>query len=53
MELSFELVSFFVLTLMCVVMGGVGNGLILWIYSRNKQMPVRTFILILAVLDFY
>ena len=53
MELSFALVSFLVLTLICVVVGGVANGLILWIYFRNKQMPVRTFILILAVLDFY
>ena len=45
--------SAFVIAIICVVVGGVGNGLILWIYSRNKQLPVRTFILILAVLDFY
>ena len=53
MEVSLELVSLFVFVSTGVVVGGIGNGLILWIYSRNKQLPVRTFILILAALDFY
>ena len=36
-----------------VVLGALGNGLVLLIYGRNKRMPARWFVVILAVTDFY
>ena len=33
--------------------GGVGNGTILYIYAKDKQLAARTFILILAAVDLY
>ena len=53
MEASFDLVLLGILTFISFVVGGIGNAFVFWIYTKNKQLPVRTFILILAALDFY
>ena len=41
------------LTISSFLLGGVGNGTIIYIYTKNKQMAARTFILILAAVDLY
>ena len=53
MAVSFDLVLLGILTFSSFVVGGIGNAFVFWIYTKNKQLPVRTFILILAALDFY